>query len=304
MDAPGQGSLDGRDLRLDSEVALAVTEGADHSPNRVVDLRDVLAEEARRAHPLHVAPRVVRGHDGLASRIRCGTHVLSYRPAVGGEPGMVGCHRGSDCEDSIPVMGESEPPGLAAGGGFGPSTKGMVETGNQPGTGRSSVEGAGMVTQGGQLRRDDLLLDLGAGGHLPAVTALSSSSDSRMSSGRSRRFVSLTQRSTATLKTAIPASAASVAAGPVAPRRRSASVSAEASDASLISSRSRSSALAAMTVWRWRALWAARPAIPGGSRAVAPSCRGRLSVGGVGAGQSVDDLVDVQRVTWLRNGRR
>ena len=110
-----------------------------------------------------------------------------------------------------------------------------------------------MVTQGGQLRRDDLLLDLGAGGHLPAVTALSSSSDSRMSWGRSRRFVSLTQRSTATLKTAIPASAVSVAAGPVAPRRRSASVSAEASDASLISSRSRSSALAAMTVWRCRA---------------------------------------------------
>ena len=86
----------------------------------------------------------------------------------------------------------------------------------------------------------------------PAVTALSSSSDSRISCGKSRSLLSSTQRSNATLNTAIPASAVRLAAGSVTPRRRSASASAEASDASLISSRSRSSAFAAMTAWRCR----------------------------------------------------
>src|SRR5205807_325203 len=47
----------------------------------------------------------------------------------------------------------------------------------------------------------------GAGDHLPAVTAFSSSSDARMSCGRSGWLDSLTQRSKATLKTAMPASA-------------------------------------------------------------------------------------------------
>ena len=74
-----------------------------------------------------------------------------------------------------------------------------------------------------------------------------------MSCGRSRWLVSLIQRSNAILKTAIPASAARLAAGSVTPRRRSASASAAASDASLISSRSWSSAFAAMTAWRCRA---------------------------------------------------
>ena len=73
-----------------------------------------------------------------------------------------------------------------------------------------------------------------------------------MSCDRSRWLVSLTQRSNAILKTAIPASAVRLAAGSVTPRRRNASASAEASDASLISSRSCSSALAAMMAWRCR----------------------------------------------------
>jgi len=56
------------------------------------------------------------------------------------------------------------------------------------------------------------------------------------------------------LKTAIPASAVRLAARSLTPRRRNASAIAEASDASLISSRSRSSAFAAMTAWRRPAL--------------------------------------------------
>ncbi len=90
------------------------------------------------------------------------------------------------------------------------------------------------------------------GDHLPAVTAFSSSSDSRMSCGRSCWLVWLIQRSNAILKTAIPASAARLAAGSLTPRRRSVPASAEARDASLISSRSCSSAFAAMTAWRCR----------------------------------------------------
>jgi hypothetical protein len=60
--------------------------------------------------------------------------------------------------------------------------------------------------------------------------------------------VSLIQRSNAILKTAIPASAVRLAAGSLTPHRRSVSAIAEARAASLISSRSRSSAFAAMTV--------------------------------------------------------
>jgi len=75
-----------------------------------------------------------------------------------------------------------------------------------------------------------------------------------MSCGKFRWLASSTQRSNAALKTAIPTSAARLAAGPLTPRRRNASASAEASDASLINSRSRSSVLAAMTAWRCRAL--------------------------------------------------
>ena len=48
---------------------------------------------------------------------------------------------------------------------------------------------------------------------MPAVTTLSSLSDSRISFGRSGRSVSLIQRSNATLKTAIPASAVRLARG-------------------------------------------------------------------------------------------
>jgi hypothetical protein len=80
------------------------------------------------------------------------------------------------------------------------------------------------------------LVVLARADHLPAVTALSSSSDSRMSCDKSRWLVSLIQRSNAILKTAIPASAARLAAGSVTPCRRNAAASAEASDASLISS--------------------------------------------------------------------
>ncbi len=77
-----------------------------------------------------------------------------------------------------------------------------------------------------------------AAGQLPAVTALSSSSDSLMSCGNSARPVPVTQRSKPILKTAIPASAVRLAAGSLTPRPRNAPASAAASDASLISSRS------------------------------------------------------------------
>src|SRR5258708_39287153 len=60
----------------------------------------------------------------------------------------------------------------------------------------------GVGATGGR-RRDFAAPD--ADGHLPAVTALSSSSNSRMSCGRSRWLVSLCQRSIAILKTVIPA---------------------------------------------------------------------------------------------------
>src|ERR1035437_8376855 len=69
-----------------------------------------------------------------------------------------------------------------------------------------------------------------AGDHLPAVTALSSSSDSRMSCGKSAWLVSLIQRSNAILKTAIPASAARLAAGSVTPRWRNVPASAGAGE--------------------------------------------------------------------------
>jgi hypothetical protein len=59
--------------------------------------------------------------------------------------------------------------------------------------------------------------------------------------------VSLTQRSNATLNATIPASAARLAVSSPTPRPRSTSAMV---DASLISSRSRSSALASMTAWR------------------------------------------------------
>ena len=71
-----------------------------------------------------------------------------------------------------------------------------------------------------------------------------------MSRDKSRWSVSLTQRSNAILKTAIPAPALRLAAGSLTPRRRSVSAIAEASDASLINSRSCSSVFAVMMLWR------------------------------------------------------
>jgi hypothetical protein len=56
------------------------------------------------------------------------------------------------------------------------------------------------------------------GDYLPAATAFSSARDSRMSCGRSGPPPSPTQRSNATLKTAIPASAVRLAAGSRTPR--------------------------------------------------------------------------------------
>ena len=67
-----------------------------------------------------------------------------------------------------------------------------------------------------------------------------------MSWSRSGPAGSAIQRSKAILKTAIPASAVSDAAGSPTPRPRSASATAAATTASLISSRSRSSGWAAM----------------------------------------------------------
>src|SRR6202020_734588 len=86
----------------------------------------------------------------------------------------------------------------------------------------------------------------------PPVTALSSSSESRITRGKAFLLVFSTQRANATLKTATAPSAVRLAAGSSTPRRRRASARAVESDASLISSRSRSSGLAAMMAWRCR----------------------------------------------------
>ena len=57
-DALRQRSLDGRDLPEYAEVALAVAETPGDSPHGIVDLRHVLAEEARGADQLDVAAGV------------------------------------------------------------------------------------------------------------------------------------------------------------------------------------------------------------------------------------------------------
>src|SRR6185437_10025979 len=46
--------LNGRYLRLDTQIALAVTQVPEHGPYRVMDLLDVLTQERRRADPLNV----------------------------------------------------------------------------------------------------------------------------------------------------------------------------------------------------------------------------------------------------------
>ena len=67
----------------------------------------------------------------------------------------------------------------------------------------------------------------GASG-LARITALNSSSDARMTSGKSSLLPSVTQRSTAILKIAIPASDVSVAAASLTPCSTQVSASAEA----------------------------------------------------------------------------
>ena len=71
-----------------------------------------------------------------------------------------------------------------------------------------------------------------------------------MTDGRSCSSVSSTQRSTATRNIVMPVSAASIAVVALVPRSRKASAIADAMFASLMSSRSRSSGLAAMTACR------------------------------------------------------
>src|SRR5215831_3750871 len=77
-----------------------------------------------------------------------------------------------------------------------------------------------------------------------ASTSLDSSISSRKMPGRSGWPGSPTQRAKATLKTATPVSAARLAVGSGTPRSRSAPATAAANAASLVSSRSRSSAFA------------------------------------------------------------
>ena len=61
-DTARQDGLKGLDLLGDTQVALAVPEVADHCPDRIVDLADVLTEKCRGADSLHVAPGV-HGHE-------------------------------------------------------------------------------------------------------------------------------------------------------------------------------------------------------------------------------------------------
>ena len=124
--------------------------------------------------------------------------------------------------------------------------------------------------------------------HFPAAMLLSSARESRMSCAsvgppRSRGPAALpTQRWKATRKTATPASAARLAPGSGTPRRRSAPASAMARFASLISSRSRSSGVAAMMAWRCRA----RSRRSSSNRATASSDAPTASIGGSPAGAS------------------
>ena len=59
-DAVRQCGLNGRHLRLDTQIALAVTEVPEHGPYGVMDLPDVLAQELGRADLLDVTAGVVR----------------------------------------------------------------------------------------------------------------------------------------------------------------------------------------------------------------------------------------------------
>jgi hypothetical protein len=52
--------MNGRHLRLDTQIALAVTKVSEHGPYRVMDFPNVLTQERRRADPLDVAARVIR----------------------------------------------------------------------------------------------------------------------------------------------------------------------------------------------------------------------------------------------------
>ena len=79
--------LDRVDLAMDAEVALAVTEVPDHGPDRLMDLERILSEKARRADPLHVAPRVlgdesISRHPTLLHRSRIRTVPVGSRAVM------------------------------------------------------------------------------------------------------------------------------------------------------------------------------------------------------------------------------
>ena len=87
----------------------------------------------------------------------------------------------------------------------------------------------------------------------------------------------------------MPASAVSLAAGSGTPRRRSVSAIADASEAILISSRSRSSALAAMIDWR-RLLWARRSSLN-----TTPAASSPAATASIGAAEEGEPATAVTR---------
>ena len=90
-----QRRLDGLHLLRDAQVALAVAEVADDRPDRIVDLPDVLTEEAGRADPLHVAPGV-DGHERAPIRPVTGVQLCGDRHPGRGSGVATGTAPGTD----------------------------------------------------------------------------------------------------------------------------------------------------------------------------------------------------------------
>src|SRR5580698_1870931 len=119
--------------------------------------------------------------------------------------------------------------------------------------------------------------------HLPAVTLLSSANDSLTNCARLWPLLSSIQRSKASRKTVTPISAARTAAARSVPRRSNAAARADASEAILSRSRSRSSAFSAITALRLRAKSRrsskkiATPSTDAAAASIAEDCLGTAS---------------------------
>lgn len=83
-DSTRHGGLNRVHLFLDSQVALAITEVAEHGPHRTVDLGDVLAQEIGSTNTLHVTSRVRERHTGRTAYVhsRRGISDFSHSESV------------------------------------------------------------------------------------------------------------------------------------------------------------------------------------------------------------------------------